>query len=110
QVNLSLSNQPLANVLASVSAALASPTTSDLVAEVFVPGGRASGHSFLMGSADLELIDITGRRLGDWEVGSLGTGSHAMEVGGKQRLMPGIYLVRLTQAGQSLTSRVAVIE
>ena len=192
QVNLSLSNQSLANVLASVSAALASPTTSDLVAEVFVPDGRASGHSFLMGSnpdaetrpsyirapdcgfpdimsfasigysnvhilltvtgttgstgapiglpgamalelkppspnptragtfsvsfalpnvspADLELIDITGRRLGDWEVGSLGTGSHTMEVG-RQRLMPGIYLVRLTQAGQSLTSRVAVIE
>ncbi len=60
------------------------------------------------GSATLELFDLAGRRLAAREVGSLGAGSHALALGASQ-LGAGVYVVRLTRAGQVLTARACVL-
>jgi hypothetical protein len=56
--------------------------------------------------AALDVFDVSGRKVGSREVGSLGAGPHTVKLGD---LPVGIYLVRLSQAGQSLSSRAAVI-
>ena len=62
------------------------------------------------GPAKLELIDVSGRRWATRDVGSLGPGGHSVSFVGGGRIPPGIYLTRLTQGGQSLTRRVAVVQ
>ena len=59
--------------------------------------------------ASLQLIDVAGRAVRDIDVGALGAGSHTVNVGGDGRLPAGVYVVRLTQAGQSITSRLSVV-
>lgn len=59
--------------------------------------------------ARLELLDVGGRKLAAREVGGLGPGRHAVNLGQGLGLAPGIYLVRLSQAGTERVSRVAVI-
>jgi len=54
--------------------------------------------------AVLELVDVAGRRLLQREVGSLGPGRHLVRLDPDRRPAPGIYWVRLTQAGRSLRS------
>lgn len=56
--------------------------------------------------ATLEAFDVRGRRMLSREVGSRGPGWHMAELGD---LPAGLYLLRLSQAGRSLVSRVAVI-
>jgi hypothetical protein len=58
--------------------------------------------------ARLRLLDVSGRRLAEMEVGALGTGRHVVELG--RGLTPGLYLVRLTQGAQVRVLRVAVVE
>jgi hypothetical protein len=58
-------------------------------------------------SAQLELFDISGRRVVSHEVGSFGAGSHVLDL--KTRLSASVYLVRLEQDGRTLTRRVLVI-
>jgi hypothetical protein len=60
-------------------------------------------------AARLELMDVSGRRLAAREVGSLGPGRHSVNLSESVRIPPGIYLVRLTQAGHSLTRRAVVL-
>ena len=60
--------------------------------------------------ARLELLDIGGRRVARREVGPLGPGRHAVNLGGDRTIPPGIYLVRLSRTGETHVSRVAVIE
>jgi hypothetical protein len=57
--------------------------------------------------ATLELLDVTGRRIRSRDVGTLGAGRHVVNLGGS--VPPGFYLVRLSCAGQVLTSRGTVI-
>ena len=59
--------------------------------------------------AALDLIDVGGRRVATQEVGSLGPGRHSVTLGAGRALPPGVYLVRLSRAGQALTVRAAVI-
>ncbi len=59
--------------------------------------------------AALELLDVAGRRVAAREVGSLGAGPHALDLGEGARLAPGLYLVRLTQGANARVTRVAVI-
>jgi len=59
--------------------------------------------------ATLELVDVGGRMIVHREIGSLGTGRHLVSLGSAVNLRAGIYLVRLTQAGRSIVSRVCVI-
>ena len=57
--------------------------------------------------ARLELLDVSGRRVAEREVGSLGAGRHALDLVGGRSLAPGLYLVRLTQGANTRTARVA---
>jgi enediyne biosynthesis protein E4 len=59
-------------------------------------------------AAAFEVLDVSGRRIERRELGSLAAGRHVLALGGS-RLAPGVYLVRLTQAGRRVTSRVTVL-
>jgi hypothetical protein len=59
--------------------------------------------------ASLALFDVAGREISEHEVGSLGPGPHRFEVAAGRTLRPGIYFLRLAQAGRVLTSRVVVL-
>ena len=68
--------------------------------------------SFTLPSAEhaiLELVDVTGRRLSMEEVGALGPGSHVVSIKTARALPTGLYWVRLTQSGRTLTIRGAVV-
>jgi hypothetical protein len=58
--------------------------------------------------ASLELLDVTGRRLAGWDVGTLGAGRHALDLGAGRTLAPGVHLVRLRQGSLVRTARAAV--
>jgi hypothetical protein len=57
----------------------------------------------------LELVDVSGRRVAEHEVGPLGAGQHTLDLGAGRHLAPGFYLVRLTQGANTRTTRVAVL-
>ena len=59
--------------------------------------------------ARLELLDIAGRRILHQEVGSLGPGRHIVELHARTELPAGIYLLRLTHGGRSLTATACVL-
>jgi hypothetical protein len=59
--------------------------------------------------AKLELLDVAGRRVMSRDVGSLGPGRHVVPIEGRTTLRSGIYVVRLTHAGRSLTTTVSVL-
>jgi hypothetical protein len=59
--------------------------------------------------ARLELIDVSGRRVVEREVGSLGPGRHSVALGGGNRIPPGVYLVRFSQGANVRTARAAVV-
>jgi hypothetical protein len=77
------------------------PSHAERLSVVFTLPTAASGK--------LELVDVSGRRVVEREVGSLGAGQHTLDLGQGQRLAPGLYLVRLTQGTNTRTARVAVI-
>jgi len=60
-------------------------------------------------SATLEVLDITGRRVAQREVGSLGVGSHSVELREAAALPAGVYQVRLAQGGRVGGARAIVM-
>jgi hypothetical protein len=56
--------------------------------------------------ASLAVFDVGGREIVSREVGAMGAGRHTVRLG---NLPAGMYVVRLSQAGSSLSSRVAVL-
>jgi hypothetical protein len=88
------------------------PLTLRLAIPGFRPnpsGGEASIAFTLVGrqSASLEVVDVAGRRVLTREVGALGPGTHVLAL--REPLSPGIYWLRLTQAGGSVSTRGVVI-
>jgi len=59
--------------------------------------------------ARLELFDIAGRRLARREVGGLGPGRHVVTLEPRVGMSAGVYVVRLTRAGRSLTATATVL-
>ena len=59
--------------------------------------------------ATLELLDPAGRRVLQHEVGSRGAGRHTHAFATNTKLAPGVYLVRLTRAGETRTARAIVL-
>jgi hypothetical protein len=57
--------------------------------------------------ASLDLIDVAGRRVATRAVGALGAGEHVMSLN-ERALLGGVYFVRLSQDGRSVTTRAAV--
>lgn len=62
-----------------------------------------AGHE----AAQLELTDVTGRRVTAREVGSLGPGPHQVVLG--SGLASGVYFVRLREGAMTAVERVAVV-
>jgi predicted NUDIX family NTP pyrophosphohydrolase len=60
-------------------------------------------------SARLELMDVAGRVLTSKQVGTLGPGTHALDLSEGGALRPGIYFLRLTQGGSEVRARAAVL-
>jgi hypothetical protein len=63
-----------------------------------------------VGPAELVVFDVSGRRVLTRDVGGLGTGEHVIDVGSATGLKPGVYMIRLTQAGQSVAKRAIVLQ
>jgi hypothetical protein len=82
-----------------LSGARPNPASDRLVVSFVLPA-RAG--------ARLELLDVAGRRVRSREVGSLGPGAHAVDLG-SSGLGPGIYLLRLTQGARSVTTRATLL-
>lgn len=61
------------------------------------------------GETTLEIIDVTGRRVASRSCGMLSAGRHRVELS-TGALRPGIYLLRLVQAGEGATARIVVTE
>ena len=59
--------------------------------------------------AELEMLDIAGRRVWSREVGALGAGPHEVSLGVGRALPPGLYLVRLTEGPNVRTARAAIL-
>ena len=59
--------------------------------------------------ATLSVYDVSGRRVAERAVGGLGTGVHSVRLGDRERLRPGLYLVRLSQEARSLTTPVLIV-
>jgi len=75
------------------------PTTRDLVVAFALPSADA---------ASLSVLDINGRRVTEREVGSLGPGSHVLDLG-HAVLAPGVYVIRLAQGDNVRSTRVCVM-
>jgi hypothetical protein len=58
--------------------------------------------------ATLELVDVSGRRVLERAVGSLGAGEHRLDFTLAGRVPAGLYFLRLTQADRTAATRVAV--
>ena len=61
-------------------------------------------------AAQLELLDVGGRRAAAREVGSLGPGQHRVRLGEDCPLPPGVYFVRLSQGANVIVARVAMFD
>ena len=59
--------------------------------------------------ATLSLFDVQGRLVITRDVGSLGVGRHSLDWSSSDRIASGIYLLRLTQGGQSVSTKVALL-
>jgi len=75
-------------------------------------GGRLTVAFSLPSSneAQLELLDVSGRRAAAREVGSLGPGHHHVRLGGDRPLPSGLYFVRLSQGPNVIVARVAILD
>jgi hypothetical protein len=59
-------------------------------------------------AARLDMFDVIGRRVASHELGSIGAGSHSLDLGAGTRIAPGIYFLRLGQGASVHVARVAV--
>jgi hypothetical protein len=75
--------------------------------------GRNLRVTFSLPSAQparLELYDLTGRLVSAREVGTLGTGEHSLQLFADGHVSAGMYWLRLSQASQRATVRIAVVD
>jgi hypothetical protein len=61
------------------------------------------------GAGALELFDLRGARVSRHELGALDAGPHRVVLSDGRQLAAGVYLVRLTHAGRTLTAKACVV-
>jgi parallel beta-helix repeat protein len=74
-------------------------------------GGREVTVSFTLPGADpvtMEVLDASGRRVSSRDLGVSAAGSHRVQLR-MEDLAPGIYWVRVAQAGQAAASKVSIL-
>jgi hypothetical protein len=76
------------------------PARGDLVVAFTLPDA---------GGGRLEVVDVAGRRVLARSLAGFAAGNHLLRLDTGERLAPGIYLLRLSQGGRAVTSRVCVI-
>ena len=76
------------------------PATRDVSVQFYLPSDEA---------ASVELIDITGRVALSRAVGGLGRGSHTLNLPESNHLAPGVYVLRLMQAGHVRRARAVIV-
>ena len=59
--------------------------------------------------ARLELMDVAGRALASRELGTMGPGTHSIDLAAGRSVPPGIYFLSLTQSGTQVRARIAVL-
>lgn len=59
--------------------------------------------------AVLEVLDIAGRRVGAAEVGTLGPGSHVLDLRSLRAVASGLYWIRLRQSGEVRVAKAVVL-
>jgi hypothetical protein len=59
--------------------------------------------------ATLDLVDASGRRMLSQALGAPGPGRHVIQMSTGPTLAPGSYWLRLSQAGRSVTRRIAIV-
>jgi len=112
---------PIAAPIAAESGAVAAeaagaPARLALAIDAVQPNPSANGRFAVQltlptsAPASLELIDVTGRRVAQQDLGSLGAGAHRVDLASGLRVPAGLYLLRLAQGGAMVTTRAAVIE
>jgi len=79
---------------------VSNPVSRDLVVGFELASAR---------DARLELVDVAGRRVTAREVGALGPGRHRVSLDEASQSAPGLYFLRLHQAGRVVTRPVSVI-
>jgi len=89
------------------------PRTAEFALRGARPNPSVGPISFAFSLADnspatLEMVDLVGRRVYSRQVGSLGAGFHVVPME-STRLPIGVYAMRLTQHGRTLSSKVSVI-
>ena len=62
------------------------------------------------GPAKLAIYDVAGREVVGRDLSGLGAGRHVVSFGARERLRAGVYLVKLSHGGRSLTTSAVVIE
>jgi hypothetical protein len=77
------------------------PARQDLAVSLTLPASETRGS--------LELIDLAGRRVAFRDLAGLGAGRHQVTLLERQRVTPGLYLVRLTHGDQVRSMKVAVL-
>jgi hypothetical protein len=60
--------------------------------------------------AELSVFDLNGRRVLTRDLSGMGVGEHVIDVGSATGLKPGVYMIRLTQGGQSVAKRAIVLQ
>lgn len=90
---------PAASGLA-LAGARPNPSSAELAVSFTLPDGAP---------ARLEAFDLAGRRVASRDVGALGAGSHVVKLGEGARLGCGVYVVRLTRADRTLTTRAVIV-
>lgn len=76
------------------------------------PARGAASVTLVLPRADratLAMFDVSGRRVMARDLGSLGAGRHVIALPEVAQLEPGVYLVRLTQAGLARSTRLCVM-
>jgi hypothetical protein len=61
-------------------------------------------------AAEIALYDVAGRRVAHRTVGSLGPGSHAVNLAANRRLASGVYVVRFSRGTLVRTARVVSLD
>jgi PKD repeat protein len=61
------------------------------------------------GGATLQVLDVAGRVMAERDLGPLGRGIHQERVSWERRPAAGIYWVRLTQGGKSVSAKVGIL-